>query len=276
MWASAAAPGGAAAFPVQHTGRAAALSALNRRILLTYSARTSRALAQAMPLRLAIPHIEAVLAFNVGKEIEKDALVIRQAAVLPADGEEDAGEVLRCLLQATRDIDAAFLRRVGKLPVGIVIPYAEIEPVRRRRIDHLYLGARRILAAWPGERGMRQALQAAYTRIELERLISEWLRLYALETQVLSRAVRLPALLVPVRERIAEGLFRIMRDTGARLAHAAAGTVYGADDPHAAVARASAQAARGRPMRWSVPLPPARVARNRLPRPGRATARAAP
>lgn len=206
--------------------QAAALAALDRRILLDYSARTSRALAKAMPLRIAVPHIEAVLAFNVGKEIEKDALVIREAALISGAGSADDPDTVRRLLLQTREIDAAFLGRVGKLPVGIVIPYEQIEPVRLRRIERLYGGARRILSAWPGERRMRAALQAAYTRVELERLIADWLRLYALETQVLSRAVRLPALLVPVRERIAEGLFRIMHDTGARLAHAAAATVY--------------------------------------------------
>jgi hypothetical protein len=226
MLAYAAAPDGTAAFHGQHMNRAAALAALNRRILVTYSARTSRALAQAVPLRVAIPHIEAVLSFNVGKEIEKDALVIREAALLSGSGAPEDGDVLRRLLQATRDIDAAFLGRVGKLPVGIVIPYEQIEPVRQRRIERLYGSARRVLSSWQGERSLRAALQAAYTRVELERLISEWLRLYALETQVLSRAVRLPALLVPIRERIAEGLFRIMQDTGGRLAHAAAATVY--------------------------------------------------
>lgn len=227
MLSHAAASQGAAAFHGQrHMNQAAALAALNRRILLTYSARTSRALAHAMPLRIAIPHIEAVLTFNVGKEIEKDALVIREAAMLVGTPAGGHGEVLKRLLQATRDIDNNFLGRVGRLPVGIVIPYEQIEPVRQRRIERLYAGVQRVLSSWSDGRGVRGALQAAFTRVELERLLFEWLRLYALETQVLSRSVRLPALLVPVRERIAEGLFRIMQDTGARLAHAAAATVY--------------------------------------------------
>lgn len=226
MLTRAAAPHGAAASPHFSSSRVAALSALDRRLLVAFSVRTSRALAQAMPLRIAVPHIEAVLAFNVGKEIEKDAMVIREASLYAGAPAEDASEAARRLLQAARDIDTAFLSRVGKLPVGIVLPYAEIEPVRQRRIERLYQGAQRILGAWPGERGMRAALQSAYTRVELERLLSDWLRLYALETQVLSRAVRLPALLVPIRERIAQGLFRIMQDTGARLAHAAVATVF--------------------------------------------------
>jgi hypothetical protein len=38
------------------------------------------------------------------------------------------------------------------------------------------------------------------------------------ETRVLSRSVQLPALLVPLRERIAQGLFEIMSDVARRLA----------------------------------------------------------
>jgi len=206
--------------------RVAALAALDRKILLTYSARTSRALAEALPLRIAVPHIEAVLAFNVGKEIEKDALVIREAAGAVAAGAGVTPDTLRRLLESTREIDRAFLHRVGRLPVGIVIPYDDIEPVRLRRIERLYTAVQRVLAAWAPDSRVRDAMRMSYTQAEFEAWLCDWLRLYAVETQLLSRAVRLPALVVPLRERIAQGLFRIMQDTGAQLAHAAARMVY--------------------------------------------------
>jgi len=68
------------------------------------------------------------------------------------------------------------------------------------------------------ERGLRAAVQESYPRAELERLLGDLLRLYALETRVLSRSVQLPALLVPLRERIAQSLYEIMSDVGRRLA----------------------------------------------------------
>jgi hypothetical protein len=214
-------------FPSEaHMDQVAALAALNRRVLAAYSVRTSRALADALPVRMAIPHIEAVLAFNVGKEIEKDTLVIREAARAAAFGKEVTADTVRHVLRAARDIDRAFLGRIGRLPLGIVIPYEEIEPVRRRRVERLAQAAHRMFSAWPEGAGLRTALQQSYTRAELEGWLGEWLRLYAAETQVLSRAVRLPVLLVPVRERIASGLYRVMHDVAARLAHAAAVTVF--------------------------------------------------
>lgn len=223
MRMQAAAPAGATAFTGVNVNRVRTLAALDRRLLLAYSAHTARALRKAVPLRIAIPHIEAMLEFNVGKEIEKDARVIREAA----SASPDAGaEAVERLLAAAREIDTVFLGRVRTLPFGIVIPYASIEPIRRRRVDLLYRATRRIFEAWPHDGGARGALKAAYTRVELERLLFEWLRLYAMETQVLSQAVRLPGLLVPLRERIAEGLGRILQEAGARLAHAASATVF--------------------------------------------------
>jgi hypothetical protein len=52
------------------------------------------------------------------------------------------------------------------------------------------------------------------------------LQLYALETRILSRSVRLPALLAPLRERIAQSLQGIMNDMAKRLAAELVGVVY--------------------------------------------------
>ena len=55
------------------------LARLNGRILNAYSRRTAAALRAALPLRLALPHLEPVLALNVDKEVQKDRLVILRA-----------------------------------------------------------------------------------------------------------------------------------------------------------------------------------------------------
>ena len=135
-------------------------------------------------------------------------------------------EALLKLLEATKEIDQAFLAQVGSLPIRIVIPYAEIAPVRMERIERLFGAAYRILDAWRLERGVRAAVQASYPRAELERLLLDLLRLYAVETRVLSRSVHLPALLIPLREHVAQSLHGIMSDTAKRLAGELAGVVY--------------------------------------------------
>lgn len=206
--------------------RSDALVALDRKILDAYSRRTTNTLRAALPLRIALPHIEPVLARNVAKEMQKDALVIRRAGEALATGLPPNGEALRRLLEATKEIDRAFLTQVGSLPLRIVIPYEEIMPIRMARIERLSGAAYRVLDAWQLQSGVRAAMQAAYPRVELERLLLDLLQLYALETRILSRSVRLPMLLAPVRERIAQSLQGIMNDTAKRLAAELTSVVY--------------------------------------------------
>jgi len=198
--------------------RPGALAGLNRKILEAYSRRTINRLRAALPLRVALPHLEPILARNVAKETQKDALVIRRAGATLAGGRQPDRDALSGLLDATKEIDMAFLAQVGMLPIRIVVPYHEIAPIRMQRIERLFAAACRILGAWGMERGLRAAVQESYPRDELERLLGDLLRLYAAETRVLSRSVQLPALLVPLRERIAQSLYEIMSDVARRLA----------------------------------------------------------
>jgi hypothetical protein len=205
---------------------AQALAAWNRKILETYSRRTVASLRAVLPLRLALPSIESFLAENVAKEVAKDALVIRRVAEALADGIVPGEELSRQLLAAGKQIDQAFLARAADFPIGIVIRYEEIEPLRMQRIRRLQGAAQTILEAWHPAGGGRQAIRSCYPRAELERLIHDLMRLYALETQALSRSLRLPGLLVPLRERLAQALYGVMNDAALRLANEVTATVY--------------------------------------------------
>lgn len=207
--------------------RANALAALNGKILAAYSDRTINALRAALPLRLALPHVEPVLALNLLKEIRKDALVIEHAGVALAAGVPLGHDEFGRLFAATKALDDAFLQRVHAFPVRVVIRYEEIEPLRMRRIQRLGEAAYRILAAWREERRLRTALRGIYAESDFERLLCEVFDLYARETRALSRSVRLPALLAPLRESFARHLLDVMSGVGARLAHDLTRDVYG-------------------------------------------------
>ena len=146
--------------------------------------------------------------------MRKDALVIRCAAEAFARGARpDAGAVQRLLAEA-RAIDREFLAGIGRLPVRIEIPYGRIEPLRLRRIERGLELCWHILEAWRQGQRLRDGAQ----RAELERGLREILTLYCEETAALSHSVQLPALLVPLRERVAGALLRIMRETAADIA----------------------------------------------------------
>lgn len=185
------------------------LARLDGRVQRLYSRRTLAALRAALPMRLALPHLEPVLVLNVGKEVEKDTAVILDAGN-PMRAGVDQEQRLAELLQATRDIDRRFLDKVGRFPVEIVVRYDEIIPFRTRRIRLMHEFAKKILDGGSHAGDLREALCAAYSQEDFARLQHELFRLYAEEVRSLSRSVRLPKALVPLREMIARELLDVM------------------------------------------------------------------
>lgn len=211
--------------------QARALARLNGRILHAFSQRTTTALRAALPLRLALPHLEPVLALNVAKEVRKDTLVILCASELAAEAATDWNAVLPELLQATKEIDRDFLDRVDRFPVDIVIRYEEIAPIRSRRMALLHDASKKLLAAREAESRMRGAIQAAFPREDFEFLLFELFRLYAEETRSLSRSVRLPGPLALLRELIAQELLNVMLRVARPLAAEIANKAYQSPQP---------------------------------------------
>lgn len=194
--------------------RAAALARLNRRMLEHFSARSVGALRAALPLRLALPHLEPFLARNLEKEIRKDALVVACARDALASGTVPGAGEARALLAAARGIDREFFSSVARFPVRFEVPYGRIEPLRLRRIELGLALSARILGAWAARRRLRDDLP----RAELARQLRAILGLYCEETAALSGGVRIPALLAPLRERLARALLGLMRETADRMA----------------------------------------------------------
>lgn len=206
--------------------RVEALTACNSAILRAFSRLTTERLNAYLPVRMALPWLERFLVMNLAKEVQKDSLVIHRAGrALATDARPDSVAV-RELLAATREIDRAFLSKVAGMPVNIIIRYDEIEPIRRQRIEGQMAATQRILDSWQTAPNARAAIQTAYARADLERLVHELMRLYARETQALSRSLRLPMLLSPLRNQLARALFEVMTEVAGTLARQAAASAY--------------------------------------------------
>lgn len=181
---------------------------------------------------MALPVIEPVLAENVAKEARKDALVVRCAAQSLARGAPPGAAEIQRLLAQARDVDRQFLDRAAGLPLRLEVPYARIEPLRRRRIERGLDLACRILCAWRDGRRLREALSAA----QLEQHLREMLGLYCEETAELGRGVRTSGPLSALRARAASGLREVMDEVATRLARDAAQSVH---RPHIAAQKRS-------------------------------------
>lgn len=202
--------------------RVAVLTDLNRRMLEAFSRRTTEKLQAVLPLRIVLPHLEPFLAANVAKEVRKDAIAIRRAGEALAAGERPGQGTAQQIFETTREIDRDFLRTIDRFPVSIRIPYDRIAPVRLQRIERVFDLAHRILREWRAGCRLRDVLG----KEELEQYLLKVLELYVQESVALSHSVTLPALLEPVRERLARSLRGVMNDVAVSLAREIAGAVH--------------------------------------------------
>jgi hypothetical protein len=99
-------------------------------------------------------------------------------------------------------------------------------PIRARRMKLLYDAALKILRRATATCACAAAMRASFSREELAQLLDELFRLYAEEVRSLSRSVRLPGLLVPLRELIAQELLTSCCGSHAPLALEIAATVF--------------------------------------------------
>ena len=205
--------------------RAAALARLNRQVLEIYSRRTTTALRAALPLPLALPWLDRLLALNVEKEARKDALVIAKAADAVVAGIDPDYKMAETLLIESKKIDRDFLARAGGAPLDILIRYEVIDPVRITRIRLLLETACRTLEGWQRQHSLSAALAEALPGAMLEKRLLELFILYARETRVLGEAVRMPLLLTPLRQRVVAGLYGTMEKTATGLAREVVGRV---------------------------------------------------
>lgn len=193
------------------------LARLNRRLLRAYSRRTVATLRIRLPLPLALPWLDRLLASNVDKEVRKDAIIIARAGLAADAGQPPGTEAEEELLLEMARIDRQFLAGIGGAPLEIVIRYPAVNAVRRRRIARLLeAGGRLCRERTPGMR-LREVL-GHWPRAEFEQLILDLLLLYADETRVLGEAVRMPALLSPLRRKVLEALHGTMAQAASELA----------------------------------------------------------
>jgi hypothetical protein len=186
----------------------------------------SRRTLDALPLRVALPFLSPLIALNVAKEAAKDAAVIDCAAAALTRGEAPTAAMVHDLLEKSKVIDREFLSRARGYPVAIAIRYADVAPPRSMRIERLLFGAYRVLAACREGHGIRTAIRAVYGELEFERDLRGNLELYAKEVHALSRSVRLPSLLMLLREQLASTLQRALQIASRGVAADAAHMIF--------------------------------------------------
>lgn len=202
------------------------LCAMNRVMMEAFSQRTVEGLKGYPLFRLALPAFQSFLGINVAKEVEKDRMVIARAAKAHQSGTKPGPVQVAALLQEAREIDQTFLRKAAVFPINIQIQYQDIEPYRQQRIELLQQTSYRILTQWQDVSSFRAAVIELYNETQFRDLLHDILRLYAMETRILSRSVRIPHLLTLARDAVTQTMSNVMEQEAEALAKSLARMVY--------------------------------------------------
>lgn len=135
--------------------------------------------------------IQDFLEENVLKEIEKDELIIKHTAAVFDDGNDVDKVDVDGIFQKTRDIDRNFINKVSLLPLLIDIRYDDIKDIRKKRIKIMSRTVFDLLSHWKDSTPFVNIIRGAYTEEHFKEIITEILRLYSLETKILSKSVKL-------------------------------------------------------------------------------------
>ncbi len=202
------------------------LCTMSRVMMEAFSRRTVEDLKSYTLFRLALPPFQSFLNINVGKEVEKDRLVILQAAGLHESGTRPDSAHVAALLQQAREIDQTFVRKAAMFPIDIQIQYQDIERYRQQRTELLLQLSYRILTQWQDVSSFRAAVNELYDEAQFQELLHDILSLYAMETRMLSRSVRIPHLLGLARDAVTQIIADIMEQEAEALARSLAHVVY--------------------------------------------------
>ena len=202
------------------------LCVMNRFMMESFSQHTVEGLKRHKLFKLALPPFQSFLEINVDKEVEKDRRVIEQAYKLFQSTTTPDATHVAALLEEARDIDQTFIRKAAVFPIDINIQYQDIEHYRQQRIDLLLQTSFRIFTEWQGVHSFRAVVQGLYNEAQFEELIHNILRLYAMETRMLSRSVHIPRLLTLARDAVTQTITSVMEQQAEILAKSLAHKVY--------------------------------------------------
>ena len=162
---------------------------------------------------------------NVKKEVEKDRLIIEEAAAAFEAGRPACDLDLEDIFEKTKKVDKEFLDNLMIPSFSFSVRYSDFADIRIRRIWRIARSVYALLGKWQDGAPFAEAAKKAYTGKAFKDLIVEILHLYNLETRMLGDAIR-----SPFRKAInayVEALFHAMEETTEEMASGYTKKIYG-------------------------------------------------
>jgi hypothetical protein len=181
-------------------------------------------------LSVALSFFSSYLEANVKKEVEKDRLIIGEAAAAFEAGLPACDLDLEDLFEKTKNVDREFLDNLMIPTFSLSVRYSDFADIRIQRIWRISRAVYALLGKWPDGAPFAEAAIKAYSGKAFKELIVEILHLYSLETRMLGDAIRSP--FHTTISAAVESLFQAMEKTTGELANDYAKKIYGDEIIH--------------------------------------------
>jgi hypothetical protein len=207
----------------------------DRQLMTEFGNACVRRLGKFVPLKLFLSRFQPVLDANVHKEIEKDRLIITEAAAGFGRGQDRAAVDVDGLFERTREIDAEFVRKLSTPLFSIDVRYEDFAEVRKGRILCLIDMVFDLMCNWRDALPFPENLKNTYAEKDYRELLGRLLHLYNIETRMLSNSFSFHGPAAMVKDLFAEKLFATMERTAGDICTEYTRKVYGdVDRPSAA------------------------------------------
>ena len=172
-----------------------------------------------------LPFFSNYIDSNVKKEVDKDRLIIEEAAGAYAAGKPVCDLDLEDIFDKTKLIDRVFLNR---LPLSSsLVCYSDFADIRLRRIWRISKTVYAILANWPDTATFTDAVKQTYTGNTFKAILEDILHLYNQETRMLSKSLRLLPPFNKAAQRCTETLFQAMEEVTEDIAEQYSRKIFG-------------------------------------------------
>jgi hypothetical protein len=176
-------------------------------------------------LSRTLSFFSAYLEANVKKEVEKDRLIIGEAAAAFEAGRPACDLDLEDIFEKTKKVDKAFLDGLRIPSFSLSVHYSDFADIRIQRIWRISRTVYALLGKWPDSETFFGAARKAYAGDAFRKIIKEILHLYNLETRMLGDAIRSP-FQTAIRAFV-ETLYHAMEETTEELSNDYTNKIYG-------------------------------------------------
>lgn len=174
----------------------------------------------------SLPFFSAYLDSNVKKEVDKDRLIIEEAAAAFEMGKPACDLDLEDIFDKTKQVDKAFLSNLP-IPSSFLVRYSDFADIRIQRIGRISKSVYAILKNWPDTASFTDAVRSAYTGITFKEIVAEILHLYSQETRMLSKSMRLLSPFNRALQNYTETLFQAMEEVAEDIAELYTRKIFG-------------------------------------------------